>query len=222
MTDLFLKLLGAPLTDAIAVSESSLAFRGSVGTPWIVFAAIVFGLLTWWSYAASPQSLSRTRKYLLTVLRLAFFALVLGLLLRPILALTIEGSIRRSLVVLIDDSTSMNIKDPRLDPADQKRAALARNALDPTKGLGQNLDALRAKDHDPIARVELVKDALRNPRLNLLPRLEKNFDLDPFTFGQGAARFRFPSAASEAAAAKAAGPRAFQRCLPVRIRPLRN
>jgi hypothetical protein len=198
MTDLLLRLLGAPLNDAVAVSESSFAFRGGVGMPWIVCAAVVFGVLTWWSYAKSPQALSTTRKTLLTALRLAFFALVLGLLLRPILALTIEGSIRRSLVVLVDDSTSMNIKDPRLDPADQKRAALARNALDPAKGLGQNLDPLRAKDHEQIARVEIVRGALKNPRLNLLPRLEKNFDLDAFTFGQGVAQLPQPETKTNA------------------------
>src|SRR5215207_9344386 len=141
MTELLLKLLGTRVEDALSISSTSLAFRGGVALPWIIFAALVMVGLTWWSYAITPQSLSRPRKYLLTALRLAFFALVLGLLLRPILALTIEGSIRRSLVVLIDDSTSMNIKDPRLDVADQKRAALARNVLDPAKGLGQPLDA---------------------------------------------------------------------------------
>ena len=198
MTDLFLRLIGAPLNDALAIRESSLALRGGVGMPWIVFAAAVFGALTWWSYAKAPGTLSRARKVLLTALRLAFFALVLGLLLRPILALTIEGSIRRSLVVLIDDSTSMNIKDPRLDVADQKRAALARNVLDPSKGLGQPLDVMRGKDNEQIARVELVKSALKNPRLNLLPRLEKNFDLDPFTFGQGVAQLPQPETKTNA------------------------
>lgn len=192
MTELLLKLLGTGVDDALAVSKASLAFRGGVGMPWIIFAALAFGVLTWWGYAKSPTTLSRPRKFLLTALRLAFFALVLGLLLRPILALTIEGSIRRSLVVLIDDSTSMNIRDPRLDAADQKRAALARNVLDPTKGIGQALDAMRGKDNEQVARVEIVRGALKNSRLNLLPRLEKNFDLDPFTFGQGVAQLSQP------------------------------
>jgi hypothetical protein len=192
MTDLFLKLLGAPINDALAVSKTSLAFRGGVGLPWIIFAALVLGVLTWWSYAATPQVISRPRKYLLTALRLAFFALVLGLLMRPVLALTIEGSIRRSLVVLIDDSSSMQIKDPRLDSKDQKRAALARNLIDPTKGLGQNVDPARVREIEQIARIEVVRGALKNPRLNLLPRLNREFDLDPFTFGQGVAQLAQP------------------------------
>lgn len=185
MTELLLKLLGTRVEDALSITKTSLAFRGGVALPWIVLAALALGILTWWSYAATPQMISRPRKYFLTTLRFIFFALVLGLLMRPILALTVEGSIRRSLVMLIDDSSSMLIKDPRLDAADQKRAALARNVLDPTKGLNQNLDVARAKDNEQLSRVDVVKSALKNPRLNLLPRLDRDFDLDPFTFGQG-------------------------------------
>src|SRR5215207_216255 len=193
MTELLLKLLGTRVEDALSISSTSLAFRGGVALPWIIFAALVMVGLTWWSYAITPQTISRPRRYILTALRLAFFALVLGLLMRPILALTVEGSIRRSLVVLIDDTSSMQIKDPRLDVADQKRAAIARNILDATKGLGQNLDLNRTREFEQVARVELVKGALKNPKLNLLPRLERDFDLDPFTFGQGVAQLPQPS-----------------------------
>jgi hypothetical protein len=185
MTELLLKLLGTRVEDALSITKTSLAFRGGVALPWIVLVALALGLLTWWSYATTPQAMSRARKYLLTALRCLFFALVLGLLMRPILALTVEGSIRRSLVMLIDDTASMQIKDPRLDVADQKRAAIAHNILEPNKGLGQNLDGVRAKSVEQIARVDVVKGALKNSRLNLLPRLERDFDLDPFTFGQG-------------------------------------
>jgi hypothetical protein len=192
MTELLLKLLGTPVEDALSISKTSLAFRGGVALPWIILAAIVLGVLTWWSYAATPQEVSRPRKFLLTALRLFFFALVLGLLMRPILALTVEGSIRRSLVVLVDDTSSMQIKDPRLDVSDQKRAAIARNILDANKGLGQNLDRSRAREFEQVARVDLVKAALKNPKLNLLPKLEHDFDLDPFTFGQGVAQLPHP------------------------------
>ena len=107
MTELLLKLLGTRVEDALSVTNTSLALRGGVALPWIVLAALVLGVLTWWSYAATPQVISRPRKFLLTALRLVFFALVLGLLMRPILALTVEGSIRRSLVMLIDDTASI-------------------------------------------------------------------------------------------------------------------
>src|ERR1041385_927972 len=107
MTELLLKILGTRVEDALSISSSSLALRGGVATPWIISAALALGILTWWSYATTPQMISRPRKYLLTALRLVFFALVLGLLLRPVLALIVEGSIRRSLLVLVDNSSSM-------------------------------------------------------------------------------------------------------------------
>ena len=202
MMQLLLKLLGTRVEDALSISQSSLAFRGGLASPWIVFAALVLGLLTWWSYTRTPQSISRPRKYFLITLRLLFFALVLGLLMRPILALTVEGSIRRSLVMLIDDTSSMQIRDPRLDMADRKRAAIARNLLEPRKGLDQNLDPGRASEIEQVARIDIVKGALRNPRLNLLPQLERNFDIDPFTFGQGVAQLPRPQPVSTNATRK--------------------
>jgi hypothetical protein len=52
-----------------------------------------------------------------------FVVMMLALVARPVLAFTVEGSIRRVLVLLLDASSSMQIKDPRLDVNDQKRAA---------------------------------------------------------------------------------------------------
>ncbi len=194
MIELLLKLLGTPVEDALNISKTSLAFRGGVALPWIILAAALLAGLTWWSYATVPHDVSRPRKYLLTTLRLMFFALVLGLLMRPILALTVEGSIRRALIVLIDDSSSMQIKDPRIDAADQKRAGIARGLLEANKGLTQNLDRNRAREVEQIARIDLVKGVLKNSKLNLLPRLERDFDVEPFTFGQGVAQLPHPAA----------------------------
>ncbi|HMJ91551.1 MAG TPA: vWA domain-containing protein [Candidatus Acidoferrum sp.] len=196
MTQFLLKLLGTPAEDALAVSNASFAFRGGVGYPLVILAAVVLGLFTWWSYIKTPVAVTRGRKWTLTILRLVFFAMVLGLLMRPILALTVEGSIRRSLVFLVDDTSSMQIRDPRLDNNDQKRAAIAKNFIDPTKGLNQNLDRARAKELELVPRIDLVKSALKNPKLDLLPRLDRDFDLDPYTFGQGVAQLAKPAGAA--------------------------
>src|SRR5207244_2273569 len=110
---------------------------------------------------------------------------ILLLLMRPILSFTVEGSVRRLLVLLVDTSASMQIKDPRLSPEDQKRAAIASDLLDPAKGLSQALDPTQSKSLEQVARVDVLKRALKNERLNLLPLLDKEFDLDVFTFGQG-------------------------------------
>ena len=44
MTQLFLKLLGARIEDAVNIARASLAFRGGIGAGWIIFLALIY----WW------------------------------------------------------------------------------------------------------------------------------------------------------------------------------
>jgi hypothetical protein len=184
MTDLLLKLLGARVEHAVDIARASLAFRGGVSVGWVIFLLLVLGGAIYWMYRFTPVPISPARKYTLAALRILFIGLILALFLRPVLALTVEGSIRRLLVVLVDNSASMQIKDPRFDVIEQKRAAIARGSLDSKKGLGQSLDRNAARDLEQIARLEVAKGALKNQGLNLLPRLDRDFDLAAFTFGQ--------------------------------------
>ncbi len=200
MTELFMRLLGAPVDHAERIAGASLAFRGGLGMGWFVFLLLAFAAFAVWTYRSAAPAVAPWKRHALAVLRIAFLALLLGLLLRPVLAFTVEGSIRRALAVLIDGSASMQIKDPRLDERDRKRAAIAMDALDPKAGLGQSLRADRAAAFLQMARVDLVKGALQNPRLDLLPRLDQEFDLSAFSFGQGLAelsRGRTNAAAQE-------------------------
>ncbi len=184
MNDLLLKLLGARIEAAGDIAGVRLTFHGGAGVGWVVFLAVALGALTWWTYRNSPVSLSNTRRYTLTALRMTFLFSVLLLLLRPVLAFTVEGSIRRACLVLIDTTSSMQIKDPRVDQNDVKRAAIVKGGLDAAKGFAQSLPPQRAAEYDQVARVDLVKSALKNERLDLLPRLDQEFELTPFTFGQ--------------------------------------
>jgi hypothetical protein len=184
MMNLFLKLLGARMPEAADVTGLSLAFRGSVQSLLVLLLALLLGLFAWWLYRKSPQAIPRSRQWTLTALRTLFLALLLLVLLRPVLALTVEGSIRRLLVLLVDDSASMLIKDPRPDPESQKRAAIALGLLPPTNGLKSDLPRAAADAVGTLSRIDLLKAALTNPRLRLLSRLEKNYDLRPFAFGQ--------------------------------------
>jgi hypothetical protein len=187
MSDLLLKLLDPRVSEAGRITGASLAFRGGLGIGWFVLWVLAAGALIYWMYRASPVTLTAWRRHTLAALRALFIALLLALLLRPVLAFTVEGSVRRVLVMLFDSSSSMQIKDPRLDADDQKRAAIARNILDPKGGLKQALDRSRAREFEQVPRIEIVKSALRNERLDLLPRLDKEFDLAAFSFGQGVA-----------------------------------
>ena len=187
MTELLLKLLNVPVDDAVRIAGASLAFRGGVSAGWFVFLVIVTAVVVYWLYRSSPVTVAPWRRNTLAALRVLFVVMMLALLLRPVLAFTVEGSIRRVLVMLLDGSSSMQIKDPRLDANDQKRAAIARDILDPEKGLSQSLNRSRAKDYEQVSRLGLTKSVLKNERLNLLPRLDREFDLAAFSFGQGTA-----------------------------------
>jgi hypothetical protein len=185
MTGILLKLLGTRADDAVGISDARLTFQGGLSGGWFFLGLLAVAVLAWAMYRTTPASVSRLRKYALSVLRVIFLGMILLLTLRPVLALTVEGSIRRLVVLLLDTSASMQIKDPRLELNDKRRAAIGKNLLDPQKGFSQSLDRNEAKEVEQIGRTDLLKGVLKNPRLNLLPRLEKEFDLDPFVFGQG-------------------------------------
>jgi hypothetical protein len=205
MTDLFLKLLNVPAENAVRIAGASLAFRGGLGAGWFVFLILVAGALVYWVYRSSPVTLATWRRHTLTVLRALFLVMMLALLLRPVLAFTVEGSIRRVLVLLLDGSSSMQIADPRLEANDRKRAAMAKDILDPGKGLNQSLDRSRARDYEQVSRLDLTKAVLKNERLNLLPRLDREFDLAAFSFGQGTAELAARKANLETNAPAAKG-----------------
>ena len=153
-------------------------------------------------YRQSPPGFSASRRYVLTGLRVLFLGLLLALLLRPVLALTVEGRVRRLLVLLVDGSASMQIKDPRTEPDDQKRAALAAGLLDPTRGMPLAPPPSPAVNLPPAERIAVVRQALKNPKLNLLPRLDREFDMSIFTFGQGLIELSARQAETNAAARK--------------------
>ena len=213
VTELLLRLLNVPLQDAGRIAGASLSLRGGLSLGWFLVSALALVGLSAWLYRRSPGSVSRGRRFLLTALRAVFLVLLLALLLRPVLSFTVEGSIRRVLVLLMDASASMQIKDPRIDAPDQKRVAIARDWMDPKGGLGQTLDRSRAREVEQVARVELLKAVLRNERMALLPRLDQEFDLAAFSFGRGvaelSARATVTTTNNADAAAGASAPKRF-------------
>ena len=185
MIDWLLKLLGASSEEVVRIAEASLAFRGGIGTVWVVLIILLMGGLAWWMYRTGPVLLSPARRRILLTLRVLFLALLALLLMRPVLSLTVEGTVRRVLVVLLDASASMQIEDPRVTEEDQKRAGIVRGDLAPAKGLDQSLNPSQIAPLRQVPRIELVRQSLQNSDLNLLPRLDREFDLSAYTFGEG-------------------------------------
>src|SRR5690606_15585706 len=145
--------------------------------------AVALGAMVFVMYARTAEKLSLFRRLVLSLLRFTFLLLILAMLTGPVLQVTFEQAVRRTLLLVVDASASMSdIKDQRVTDEDRKRAAIARGLIDPDKGLGQSLPA-DAPARATTTRLEVAREALKNPRLDLLGRLGRDFDLTAFTFG---------------------------------------
>jgi len=177
-----LKLFGIQIPDSVNVSEINITFHGiSAGTAVLVGLALIAA--TYWVYLKTTPTLSGWRKGLLSFLRSLLIAMILLMLMRPTLLLTVEGTIHRSLLVLIDASASMQIKDLRQDSDDIKRAGIAKGELNPKDGLKQGLP-VNSASFSNMSRADVVKAMLTNGRLDLLKKLSETYDVVPYTFGQ--------------------------------------
>ncbi len=177
-----LKALNVPISDSVQVTDISIAFHGLEPT-WAILIGLAVIAATVWVYLTTAPRLSTARKASLIVLRSLLLAMIILMLMRPVLLLTVEGTIRRSLLVLIDASASMQIKDLRQDKADLVRAAIAKGAIDPAGGLDQTLPA-DTSSFDQLSRSDVLKAMLTNDRLQLLSKLSKTYDVVPYMFGQ--------------------------------------
>ena len=185
VTDFLLKLCGLKVEGASRVSGVEFALRNGAWLGWVVALAAVLAVLAWASYWRDARALlSPVKRRVLTALRMVLFALLLLLLLRPVLAFTVDSTIRRTLLTLVDASASMKIADPRFDPADLKRAAIARGMLDLKKGLEQTLDATNAEAVKALPRGEVMREMLNAPKLELWSALRKELDVAAFSFGK--------------------------------------
>jgi hypothetical protein len=181
MTDLLLKLLGVPAEQVARLADSRLRFRGDVSPAAILLAAVALGVVVFLMYRKAAPDLAPWRKYTLATLRTIFLVLILILLMRPVWAFTIESAVRRELVVMLDASTSMKVEDPRSDPDDLKRVAIARGQLDPTQGLKQPATQ-PAGTVEKVSRLDLIKTVFKSAKFALLPRLAKDYNIDTYTF----------------------------------------
>lgn len=116
-----------------------------------IFIVLVAAGLVAWIYKATPVAIAPWRRYTLAGLRIVFLALLLALLLRPVLAFTVEGSIRRVLALLVlDGSASMQIADPRLDANDQEARGDCEGNSQSEGGTETVLDRSRSREFEQV------------------------------------------------------------------------
>jgi hypothetical protein len=128
MMNHFLQLFGAHVERDATVTDTAFAFHSLLSPAVALFIIIVLAAFTVYLYRP-------TRTPVLLALRLCFLFLLLVLLFRPTLILTLETKVRRSLVVLVDTSRSMNIPDAGISK--RPRIRVAGTILDDTLGVLQ-------------------------------------------------------------------------------------
>lgn len=180
MMDYLLRLLSIRTTGAGRITEVGVELHG-LNPAYVALALAGLVGLAVWLYRRQGD-VSPVRRYIMAALRGLFLLLVLGLLLRPVLSVTFEHIVRRTILLVVDSSSSMSqIHDQRSDENDLKRVALARDLLDPAVGLKQALPQA-ASGLSQASRLQVVQAALKNKRMDLLSRLGKDYDLAAFTF----------------------------------------
>ena len=177
MVELLLKLMGVWTGRAERIVRVVPDFHGDMPLGVVIALILILCGGGIWLYWQCDTAMSRRRRWTLMILRSIFLLLVALILLRPILSITVAGSVRQSLLILVDSSASMRIEDIRDRDDDLKRAGIASNLLSARGGLTQTI-----KDIPPalrnISRIGIVKNVLKNDQLRLLSRLAQDYDLE--------------------------------------------
>ena len=180
MNAILLKLIGVPADEISSVTGSSIQLSPIVSPILIAIVALSLAALSWFLYRSTPEDVKNSRRRGMISMRIIFFILLLGLLLKPIITLDLEKDHKRTLAILIDNSLSMGITDPRTDTKDIAREAIANGSLDPTNNLESQPDSI---PQSPTSRFKIAEQALSNEKLNLLGRLGEKSEIVTYNFG---------------------------------------
>jgi uncharacterized membrane protein len=164
-------------------TQFSLGYEG-LSWGWAFFAFVVLVVATAWSYRRFASTVPRGARLGLIILRSILLGLLLLLLVKPILLVTLEDTIRRPLLVLLDTTQSMGLKDQRNNADDLARAALAKGLIDPAGGLKQTIPDAQLSEVKNISRQDLLESLAANTKMNLWPRLQSHASLMFYGFGQ--------------------------------------
>ena len=150
MSPFWWRLLGARIESVPKGAQTEFVWTHAPRS-WGVFvllalvAAVVYGVF--WLYRREIRTCPARLRTVLAVVRAVVLVVLALIWLGPAMRINVPKVVEPTVVVLLDDSLSMSIRDPYADPAAAQRVA---------KALGRSVDALR---HEPPARAELV-DAL--------------------------------------------------------------
>ena len=107
-----MRALGLDVGEVDGIADWSLRWETA---QWGILAAVLMGglsFLSWELYRRSPGELPGGRRFLLATLRMIFLGLVIAIFLQPVVVLTLEKEVPRTLPILVDRSGSMSLREP--------------------------------------------------------------------------------------------------------------
>jgi len=178
-------------TNFLAAAQPSqdwrIGFEG-ISPGWALLIFLAIAAATAYAYWRFAPGISLLNKCLMAFFRIAAAFVLIALLTKPVINLTLSEIIRQPLLVLLDDSESLQFKDRRVAPEDLKRAGIAIGTLE---RIDQALPADAAKTNVNLSRKDILEKLATNPKLNLWPRLADQADLVFYQFGRNATRIPF-------------------------------
>jgi hypothetical protein len=189
MRELWVKLLGADRlaggdVERWTVHWNRLQTHFQVFLFLLAFAAAIYGI--WWFYRREPAYCARRRKVFLAAFRALGLLILLIILAGPVLEIVKSGTVRGKVVVLVDVSESMGRVDKFV--SDRERLAAA-HVLGLAPLQGNEPRALPARADETLAkatRLDLVRGLLKHPRIRLLERLRREYDVEVWSFARAA------------------------------------
>lgn len=172
-TDLRARLLGI---DRVRLGDGEWSITWQHLPPaWVIFLVLIPAIVAGagFLYRKERQDVGTGSKIILTALRSLALLLVSVLLMGPVLTVETIKTRKAFILVLIDESRSMQKSDPLRTPAEREAVAKVTGVTDEA-GLRQ------------LTRADIVRKVLENPQLKILDELEKKLNLAYFTFASTA------------------------------------
>ena len=185
------RLLGIKAPETIVDWGLRLRFGGHLWLLGIAAATALAAMLYW-----RESMLGRAARWTVAVCRVLALSLLVVMLFGPVIHLDISAPLRSNVLVLVDESASMDIRDTRKDAESLAEAAMATGRI-PFDPLGQSRppelsDQLKA-EMGLIARRELVEGALRGAGSRYFQQLADQATVNYFRFARDAAPVLGPS-----------------------------
>lgn len=162
MSDVWLDILGFDPARVPEGAETEFIWTHAPSS-WAAIAAVLLAAaalyLVWWLYRRESGTCPRAVRVLLAAIRIACILVLALVLMGPALAVTLRRSLEPYVVLLLDDSLSMSLRDRYDDAGTERLAAVT----------GRTPDALAA-EHP--ARAEVVNALLRRNDARFLRRLQ--------------------------------------------------